>query len=223
MQIKDVGWAKILEDVLHSEKFIALQDFIENERASGLEIFPKNEHIFKAFELSTFDRTKVVILGQDPYHGAGQAQGLAFSVPPGLAFPPSLRNIFKELKNDLGIDVPLFGDLSAWAEQGVLLLNTVLTVREGQPGSHTKKGWELLTDKAIEALSQREKSCVFLLWGAHAHKKISLIHNQQRHLLLCAPHPSPLGAYRGFFGSKPFSQTNNFLISKSQKPIDWQL
>lgn len=223
MHLNEIGWARVLGDVWRSERSEALRAFIEQEKLSGVDILPPKEHVFKAFELSPFDRTKVVILGQDPYHGIGQAHGLAFSVPAGVALPPSLRNIFKELKNDLGIEPPLFGDLSAWAQQGVLLLNTVLTVEKGKAGSHAKKGWEEVTDKAIEALGQRERPCVFILWGASAQKKISLIKHQQKHLILCAPHPSPLGAYRGFFGSKPFSQTNNFLISKEQKPIDWQL
>lgn len=183
-------------------------------------LFPPENEIFNAFLLTSFDNVKVVILGQDPYHGDGQAHGLAFSVTNAVALPPSLRNIFKELTDDIGCDDPIHGDLSGWAKQGVLLLNTLLSVREGEPFSHKNKGWEQFTDEVIRAISTQKEHVVFILWGAPAQKKALLI-DERKHLVLRAPHPSPLSSYRGFFGSKPFSQTNTYLLEHKIAPIQW--
>ncbi|MDN6691947.1 MAG: uracil-DNA glycosylase, partial [Enterococcus sp.] len=179
-------------------------------------------HIFEALELTPYDQVKVVILGQDPYHGADQAHGLSFSVQPGVKIPPSLRNIYQELQSDLGIPPVQHGNLVRWAEQGVLMLNTVLTVREGQAYSHRGKGWEQLTDAIIERLNEREKPIVFILWGKPAQEKIKMI-DTTKHAIVKSVHPSPLSAHRGFFGSKPFSKANQFLEGWGEQPIDWQL
>lgn len=179
-------------------------------------------HVYEALELTPYEEVKVVILGQDPYHGVNQAHGLSFSVQPGVKTPPSLVNIYKELKNDLGIEPVSHGNLVTWAKQGVLLLNTVLTVREGQAYSHRGKGWEQLTDAIIEKLNERDKPIVFILWGKPAQEKMKMI-DKSRHIIITAPHPSPLSAHRGFFGSKPFSKTNDALLALGETPIDWQL
>ncbi|HFS4779879.1 TPA: uracil-DNA glycosylase, partial [Enterococcus faecium] len=185
-------------------------------------IHPDMYHIYEALELTPYEEVKVVILGQDPYHGENQAHGLSFSVQPGVKIPPSLRNIYKELYDDLGIAPVQHGNLVSWAKQGVLLLNTVLTVREGQAYSHRGKGWERLTDTIIEKLNEREKPIVFILWGKPAQEKIKMI-DKSRHIIITSPHPSPLSASRGFFGSKPFSKTNDALLALGEEPIDWQL
>ncbi len=213
-------WAEQLVNHLDISQLSEILTPIENERQRGT-VYPGKEDIFRAFHLTPFHRTRVVILGQDPYHGPGQAHGLAFSVPAGQPFPPSLRNIFKELKRDLGSEVPLFGDLTGWAEQGVLLLNTCLTVRQGKAGSHQKFGWERFTDAVITALSSHGRpGIVFLLWGAHAQAKLDLI-DPERHFILTAPHPSPLSAHKGFIGCGHFSRTNELLVEHGHSPIDW--
>lgn len=183
-------------------------------------IFPQGSHIFNAFNSTPFDAVKVVILGQDPYHGPNQAHGLSFSVQQGIPLPPSLQNIFKELVDDMGCAYPKSGDLSYWAHEGVLLLNTLLTVRSGEPFSHKDRGWERFTDQVIRTLSAQREHIVFILWGAPAGKKASLI-DERKHLILKAPHPSPLSSYRGFFGSKPFSKSNRYLEQFGMQPIEW--
>ena len=198
-----------------------LKNFLVEERAFHT-IYPRGSEIFNAFNSTPFGSVKAVILGQDPYHGPGQAHGLSFSVRHGVALPPSLQNIFKELVDDIGCPYPKSGDLSHWASQGVLLLNTLLTVRAGEPFSHKEKGWERFTDQVIRTLSERREHIVFILWGAPAGKKASLI-DADKHCILRSPHPSPLSAYRGFFGSKPFSRTNAYLQQHGIAPIDWQL
>ena len=185
-------------------------------------VYPPADDIFNAFHLTPLKDVKVVILGQDPYHGDGQAEGLSFSVKPGVDIPPSLVNIYQELHDDLGCTIPSHGNLVKWAEQGVLLLNTVLTVRAHQANSHRGIGWEEFTDAAIRALNTQDRPIVFILWGGPAQRKASMLHNP-KHLILKAPHPSPLSAYRGFFGSKPFSQTNDYLRAHGIEPIDWQI
>jgi uracil-DNA glycosylase len=196
-----------------------LQQFLQTERLSH-QIYPPESQIYVALELTPLESTRVVILGQDPYHGEGQANGLAFSVNDTVPPPPSLRNIFTELHADVGISRSSSGDLSAWARQGVLLLNTTLTVRAGEPASHRGYGWEIFTDRIIEAVNAQAESVVFVLWGAHARSKKSFI-TDASHLVLEAPHPSPLSAHRGFFGSKPFSQINDFLARKNSPAINW--
>lgn len=198
-----------------------LKTFLLEEK-KNYTIFPQGSHIFNAFNSTPFENVKVVILGQDPYHGAGQAHGLSFSVQHGIALPPSLQNIFKELVSDIGCPYPKSGDLSHWAHEGVLLLNTLLTVRSGEPFSHKERGWEKFTDQVIRTLSDRREHIVFILWGAPAGKKAALI-DSSKHLILRAPHPSPLSSYRGFFGSKPFTQTNDYLKSVQIAPIEWCL
>ena len=216
------SWDLILKDEFQSDYYLKLREFLKKEYFSKT-IYPPMDDIFNAFKYTDYNDVKAVILGQDPYHGAGQAHGLCFSVKQGIKPPPSLINIYKEQKTDLGIDQPFVsGDLTKWTKQGVLLLNTVLTVRESQPNSHKGMGWEQLTDKVIEILNEREKPVVFILWGANAPSKKKLITNPN-HLIIESAHPSPLSAYNGFFGSKPFSRTNDFLIKTNQTPIDWQL
>jgi uracil-DNA glycosylase len=211
-------------EVLHGEKqkryFSDLIAFVENERASGKVIYPRNGEVFQALSLTEFEAVKLVILGQDPYHGPNQAHGLCFSVPTGIPFPPSLENIYKELKSDVGVERPKSGSLHGWARQGVLLLNSVLTVQSGQAGSHANKGWERFTDRIIAELNERREGLVFLLWGAYAQKKGSII-DTTRHTVLVAPHPSPLSAHRGFFGCRHFSQANTSLLQHGIAPIDW--
>tara|TARA_R110000868_G_scaffold132380_3_gene343204 strand:- start:27810 stop:28484 length:675 start_codon:yes stop_codon:yes gene_type:complete len=213
-------WESALSRSISSESFQSLTQFLNHEYEAKT-IYPKSEHIFEAFHACPLEKVKVVILGQDPYHGEGQAHGLSFSVMPDVPIPPSLRNIYKELSSDLGIATPTHGHLKKWAEQGVLLLNNVLSVEQGKAGSHHKKGWEKFTDDVVEVLNQRE-GLVFILWGSPAQKKARAV-SKDRHLVLESVHPSPLSSYRGFFGSKPFSKTNDYLIAHGQKAIDWRL
>jgi len=217
----DSSWKKALAGEFQQSYFKELKAFLLSEK-NTYRIYPKGSDIFAAYNLTPFESVKVVILGQDPYHGPRQAHGLAFSVQRGIAHPPSLQNIFKELKDDIGCDVPLHGMLEAWAKQGVFLLNTVLTVREGQAHSHKEQGWERFTDATIKALSDHREHLVFILWGRPAQMKTSLI-DTSRHHIIASPHPSPLSAYRGFFGSKPFSRANSYLQSAGITPIDWCL
>lgn len=212
------SWKNALQDEFEKPYFSSLIDFVKNEYKTHT-CFPKGKNIFKAFELTPLDKVKVVLLGQDPYHGIGQAMGLCFSVPNGIVYPPSLRNIITELRDDVGVNLKS-GDLSAWAQQGVFLLNATLTVRAHEAGSHQNKGWETFTDSVIQKISMEKENIVFILWGSYAQQKIKLI-NQEKHFIIKSAHPSPLSSYRGFFGSKPFSKTNNFLISKNIKPIYW--
>lgn len=214
-------WHDVIGQEKQKDYFKSVRQF-EQERRQVANVYPKEENIFKALELTPYDTVKVVILGQDPYHGAGQAHGLSFSVQDGIAIPPSLQNIYKELEDDMGIPISASGNLTKWAKQGVLLLNTVLTVEEGQANSHRGKGWEIFTDTIIAALNDCPRPLVFVLWGKPAQQKAKMITNS-RHLILQAPHPSPLSAYRGFFGSRPFSRINQFLTDTGQEPIDWQL
>ncbi|GKW26403.1 uracil-DNA glycosylase [Pectobacterium polonicum] len=212
-------------DVLAQEKqqpyFINTLEFVGKERASGKTIYPPQKDVFNAFRFTELHQVKVVILGQDPYHGPNQAHGLSFSVRPGVPAPPSLGNIYKELANDIpGFEIPRHGFLQSWAEQGVLLLNTVLTVEAGQAHSHANLGWETFTDRVIAALNEQREGLVFLLWGSHAQKKGNII-DQQRHHILKSPHPSPLSAHRGFLGCKHFSQANQLLEQQGLSPIDW--
>lgn len=213
------GWASQLEPLKENLEIQKLKSFIDKEYQESI-IFPPQHQLFEALQKTSFDAVKVVILGQDPYHGEGQANGLSFSVHPGVKIPPSLRNIYQELVEDVGCSQPTQGDLSSWATQGVLLLNTVLTVRKGQAHSHRAKGWEQLTDFIIAQLNEREEPIVFILWGAAAQKKAKQI-DQQKHACLLGPHPSPLSAYRGFFGSRPFTRANQYLVQWGQTPIDW--
>lgn len=213
-------WQPVVAQEIAKPYFGELQQFLEEEYHTQT-IFPKREQVLAALEMTPLQSVKVVLLGQDPYHGQGQAHGLSFSVQPGVKLPPSLRNMLKELHSEFGYELPTSGDLTSWAQQGVLLLNTVLTVREGQANSHKKRGWEIFTDALIQALSEREQPIVFLLWGSHAQKKRTLI--KAHHIILEAPHPSPLSAHRGFFGSQPFSKTNEALEKLGQTPIDWRL
>lgn len=200
----------------------SLRQFLQNEREAGKQIYPRANDWFHALDSTPLEQVKVVILGQDPYHGLGQAHGLCFSVQPGVKTPPSLVNIYKELESDLGIERADHGNLDAWAKQGVLLLNAVLTVEAHQAGSHQGKGWEKFTDAIIELVNQRGQPAVFILWGSYAQKKAGFI-DTSKHLVLKSVHPSPLSAHRGFFGSKPFSQTNEFLEKHGLKAIDWQV
>lgn len=215
------GWKEVLKEEFEKPYFPALKEFLVKER-SKYTVYPPGPQIFAAFNQTPFDQVKVVILGQDPYHGPGQAHGLCFSVPAGIAPPPSLINIFKELKTDLDIPFPGHGNLEKWARQGVLLLNATLTVQANNAGSHQKKGWEIFTDRAIELLSQKRKNLVFILWGNYARQKTAII-DTSKHLVLTAVHPSPLSASRGFFGCRHFSRTNEYLIQHQLEPIDWNL
>ena len=214
-------WQIFLEEEINSSNFQAIISKLEIERKNHT-ILPKDDEIFNALNYTSVSKLKIVILGQDPYHAEGQAHGLSFSVPMGIKTPPSLRNIFKELQADLNIPISSNGNLSAWAEQGVLLLNATLTVREKKAGSHQKLGWEDFTDAVISKLSSDKDGLIFMLWGASAQKKLSLINNK-KHYILKTTHPSPFSAYRGFLGCKHFSKTNNILIKNNQKPIDWNL
>jgi uracil-DNA glycosylase len=216
------GWQHYLAAEFHKPYMKELFSFLESEKISGKVIYPDADKIFESFRLTPFSNVKVVILGQDPYHGPGQAHGLCFSVQQSVKIPPSLVNIFKELKDDIGIEPPQHGHLESWAQQGVLLLNTVLTVEAGKAGSHHKKGWEKFTDKIIEVLNSEKKNLVFILWGTSAQKKANQVDSNQ-HLILKSVHPSPLSVYRGFSGSKPFSKTNKYLIENGIDPIDWKL
>lgn len=212
-------WHTHLEAEFNKAYFHQLTVFIKQEYAQYT-VYPAANQIFRTFDLCNFEHIKVIILGQDPYHGSKQANGLCFSVTPGIALPPSLVNIFKELKNDLGNPIPLHGDLTSWVEQGVLLLNATLTVRAGQPASHQNKGWEIFTDAVISILSQQKQNLVFLLWGNYAGKKEILI-DKQKHLVLKSAHPSPFSANRGFLGNGHFSKTNNYLVAHGIEPISW--
>ena len=214
-------WNPILRQEFNKPYWVELQNYIFDQRTSHM-VFPAHPDVFRAFHLTSFATLKVVILGQDPYHGVGQANGLCFSVSPGVSFPPSLRNIFQELEDDLGVSKPQSGDLAAWAEQGILLLNTTLTVRQGAPASHQGKGWETFTDEVIRCISQKKEKIVFVLWGASARRKKSLI-DVTKHTCIESVHPSPLSAYRGFFGSKPFSRINQLLRQQGTTEIDWSL
>ena len=220
------SWRAALEPVLATPRLLALDDFLSAEEAAGKTIYPPRGTRFAALERTPLDTVKVVILGQDPYHGPGQAHGLAFSVPEGMAIPPSLRNIYKELECDLGIAPAAHGNLSRWAEQGVLLLNNALTVEAGQAGSHQQRGWEEFTDAAVAAVAAREVPSVFVLWGSQAQKKAARVAGlgaDSPHLVLRSPHPSPLSAYAGFFGSRPFSKANTFLEANGRGAIDWRV
>jgi len=220
MEVKiDPSWKIALNQVFGQRFVESLFAFVKDEYTT-VKVFPPTKEIFNAFNHCPINSVKVVILGQDPYHGPGQAHGLAFSVRPGVPFPPSLSNIFKEIESDLGKPLPLNGDLTRWADQGVFLLNATLTVRAHQAGSHQKKGWEEFTDEVIRAISDQREHVVFFLWGAYAQKKSILI-DANKHLILKAPHPSPLSSYRGFFGCKHFSKANEYLIANGIKPIDW--
>ncbi|WP_168383049.1 uracil-DNA glycosylase [Acinetobacter indicus] len=219
----DASWKYALSDFLLGEKMDALKAFLLEEKQANKVIYPPSGLIFNALNTTPLEQVKVVILGQDPYHGPNQAHGLSFSVQRGVALPPSLRNIFHELHTDLGLDIPKHGDLTRWAEQGVLLLNSVLTVEAAQPTSHQKRGWEELTDHVIDVLNEQREHIVFILWGAYAQRKGQRI-DPNKHLILKAAHPSPLAANRGgFFGCKVFSKTNNYLKQHGIEPIDWQL
>lgn len=213
-------WSAQLKDLSKQNYFQQLLGFLNGRAQAGATIYPPKGQWFHAFELTDFEQVKVVILGQDPYHNPGQAQGLSFSVPEGVPLPPSLRNIYQEIENDLGTHPGTKGDLSAWAKQGVLLLNSVLTVEQNTPGAHANQGWEVFTDTVIKLISDRKKHVVFLLWGAYAQQKASLI-DTSKHLVLRAPHPSPLSAHRGFFGSKHFSKANDYLKIQGLTPIHW--
>lgn len=215
-------WKEALSGEKEQPYFKDLLAFVEQERAAGKIIYPKAQDVFNALSSTPFEQVKVVIIGQDPYHGPGQAHGLCFSVKPGVPPPPSLINIFREINDDLGIPVPRHGCLQKWAAQGVLLLNAVLTVEEGKPGSHANKGWERFTDRVIRELNERKDGLVFLLWGAYAQKKCSII-DRKHHTVLEAPHPSPLSANRGFFGCRHFSRANHALQLRGLSPIDWSL
>lgn len=220
----DDSWLAAIGDEFEQPYLLALREFLQQEKQQGKVVFPPGSQWFSAFNNTPFDQVKVVILGQDPYHGAHQAHGLCFSVLPGVAIPPSLRNIFQELKSDVGAlpPQPVHGCLTHWAEQGVLLLNATLTVEQGKAGSHQGKGWEQFTDAAIRALNNQREGVVFVLWGSYAQKKGAFI-DTAKHCVLKAPHPSPLSAHRGFFGCRHFSQANTYLQSQGKSPVEWQL
>ncbi|MDF1641575.1 MULTISPECIES: uracil-DNA glycosylase [Thalassolituus] len=217
----DPSWQRVLGAEFDKPYMQNLAAFLAAERAAGKVIFPPEPLVFNAFNHTPFEQVRVVIIGQDPYHGEGQAHGLSFSVPEGIKPPPSLVNIFKEIESDLGVAMSGLGDLTPWANQGVLLLNAMLTVEQANAGSHQKKGWEAFTDAAIAALNAEREGLVFLLWGGYAQKKCKAI-DQTKHLVLQSAHPSPLSVYRGFYGSKPFSQINQYLTARGQTPIQWQ-
>jgi uracil-DNA glycosylase len=215
------SWKRVLHDEFSKSYFVDLKEFLVEEKKK-FRVFPPGPMIFNAFNHTPYDKVKVVFIGQDPYHGYGQAHGLCFSVPAGVAKPPSLENIFKELQNDLGIPVPGHGNLIKWADQGILLLNATLTVRENQAGSHQNKGWETFTDAVISTLSEQKNNLVFVLWGNYAIAKKVLI-DDKRHHVLTAAHPSPFSAYKGFFGCRHFSRINEILLKSGEEPIDWRL
>jgi uracil-DNA glycosylase len=218
----DASWQAVIGQELKAPYMLSLRDFLKQEKAAGKTIYPPAPLIFNAFKQTPFNKVRVVIIGQDPYHGPNQAHGLSFSVPEGTSPPPSLRNIFKEIKADLSINMSGKGDLTAWAEQGVLLLNATLTVEMKNAGSHQKRGWETFTDAAITALNMHREGLVFVLWGSHAQKKGEVI-DAKKHLVLASPHPSPLSAHRGFFGNHQFSEINAYLSKRGEAPINWQL
>lgn len=214
-------WLEAIGDEFHKDYYRKLYNFVKDEYNHYV-IYPKAEDLFNAFHFTPLSKVKVVIIGQDPYHGENQAHGLCFSVQPEVAIPPSLVNIYKELNDDLGCKIPNNGYLKEWADQGILLLNTVLTVRAHQAASHQGKGWEQFTDAVIQAVNAQDRPVVFILWGRPAQMKKKMLTNP-KHLILEAPHPSPLSSYRGFFGSKPFSKTNEFLVANGEEPINWQI
>ena len=218
------SWLLVLSEEFEKDYMIRLKNFLKEEKEAGKKIYPKGSDIFNAFYKTPFDQVKVVIIGQDPYHGPDQAHGLSFSVQKGIAVPPSLQNIYKELVTDIpGFKTPRTGDLTKWAEQGVLLLNATLTVRASEAGSHQKKGWEVFTDTVIKKISEEKEGVVFILWGNYAQSKSVLI-DGSKHLIIKSTHPSPLAVSRGgFFGSKPFSKTNEYLIKTGKEPIDWMI
>jgi len=217
------SWLAVLQEEFEKPYMINLKKFLQNEKDARQIVYPKNADIFRAFNDTPFDKVKVVILGQDPYHGPNQAHGLSFSVPKGIVIPKSLINIYKELATDIpGFIKPTHGNLEEWAKQGVLLLNATLTVRAGEAASHQKKGWEIFTDEVIHKLSEKRIGLVFILWGAYAQSKIPLI-DQNKHHIIKSVHPSPLSVERGFWGSKPFSKANAYLEKEGEKPIDWQI
>ena len=227
MPLEKVGqlhasWQAVIGEEFDKPYMQALRAFLKQEKEAGKTIFPPSPLIFNAFNHTPFDKVRVVIIGQDPYHGIGQAHGLSFSVPEGVALPPSLMNIFKEIEADLGIKMSKKGDLTPWSNQGVLLLNATLTVEMANAGSHQKRGWEAFTDAAIAALNTLREGLVFVLWGSYAQKKGEMI-DAKKHLVLKSPHPSPLSAHRGFFGNHQFSKINEYLIKHGQIPIEWQL
>lgn len=216
------SWQSVIGDELHKPYMENLRDFLKQEKAAGKTIYPPGPLIFNAFNHTPFEKVKVVIIGQDPYHGSNQAHGLSFSVPKGVDLPPSLQNIYKEIAADLHINMSRNGDLTPWADQGVLLLNATLTVEQAQAGSHQNKGWEQFTDAAIAALNQHREHLVFVLWGSYAQKKGAFI-DEKKHLVLKSVHPSPLSAHRGFFGNRQFSTINQYLVKHGQAAINWQL
>jgi uracil-DNA glycosylase len=223
MEVKiEPGWKTALKSEFSKPYFVEAVHFLKTEKAAGKIIYPPGALIFNAFNTTSFDKVKVVLLGQDPYHGNNQAHGLSFSVKKGVPAPPSLVNIFKELHNDIGMPIPTHGDLTRWAEQGVLLLNASLTVRSGEPTSHSKIGWHEFTDAVISKISQLKEHIVFLLWGKYAQEKQVLI-DDRKHLVLKAAHPSPFSADKGFFGCRHFSKTNQYLMKHGIDPIDWQI
>lgn len=215
-------WLEVLGKEFDQPYMAQLKEFLVSQKSAGKTIYPTGSNWFSAFNSTPFDQVKVVILGQDPYHGPNQAHGLCFSVLPGVAIPPSLKNMYQELHSDLGISSPGHGCLTQWAEQGVLLLNATLTVEQGNAGAHQGRGWEQFTDRAVQVLNEQREGLIFLLWGSYAQKKGALI-DTVKHRVLKAPHPSPLSAHRGFFGCKHFSMTNQYLIEQGLAPIDWQL
>lgn len=220
MEVKiESSWKKVLAQEFEQPYFESLVEFVKTEYQTQ-KVYPPGQEIFAAFDHSSFDETKVVIIGQDPYHGVGQANGLCFSVRDDVRIPPSLVNIYKELKTDLDLEIPSTGNLEKWAKQGVLLLNATLTVRAKTPGSHQKKGWEEFTDAVIQRLSEEKDSLVFILWGAYAQKKGAVI-DRTKHFVIESAHPSPFAAHKGFFGSQPFSKTNNYLKQKGKSSINW--
>lgn len=218
----DKSWLQYLQPEFEKPYMKQLKEFLRSEKQQGKVIYPKGADYFAAFNRTPFEQVKVVVLGQDPYHGDGEAHGLCFSVPQGIAIPPSLRNIYQELKSDLGCAVPKHGTLYHWADQGVLLLNSILTVEKDQAASHRNKGWETFTDRVIDVLNQQKEGLVFILWGSYAQKKASFV-DTQKHLVIKGVHPSPLSAHRGFMGSKPFSKVNEYLERTGRTPIDWQI
>ncbi len=220
--VLSTDWAPYLQQEFSQPYMQQLRQFLQAEKENKKIIYPHSKDIFRAFHETPLDQVKVVILGQDPYHGPGQANGLSFSVHQHTKIPPSLMNIYKELRSDLGIESPTHGCLDSWAEQGVLLLNSVLTVEQGQPASHQGKGWEQFTDKMIDILNAKKNSVAFILWGAYAQKKGQFI-DPNKHFVLASPHPSPFSANKGFFGSRPFSRVNFYLKSKNFSPIDWSI
>ncbi len=218
----EASWLKVLAPEFEKESMITLRSFLKDELRSGKKIYPKAQNIFNAFTQTPFEKVKIVIIGQDPYHGPGQAHGLSFSVQEGVRHPPSLQNIFKELNADLGVPIPKSGDLTPWAQQGVLLLNAVLTVEDGKAASHQKRGWEQFTDAVVSVINEKLEGVIFLLWGAFAIKKAQHV-DRKKHFVIESVHPSPLSAHRGFLGSRPFSKINGVLETTGREPINWRL